>query len=147
MTHVAVGQRLNKKRPSVYLTFKEFVPRTSDENDRSKGVRLVLHNNTKWPISYGSWPEPVLKGDVSIVYIIQLETGCRVIRRHVDVITRGTLLPGNSISFVVPHDDFQNGSQIYVEFEFAWELEQGRSLPKGTSHRAYLFSHELPPLP
>ena len=53
------GQKLNPKRPGVYLTFSEFVAKTNTHP--SQGARLVLHNNTKWPIQYGKWLDPVDK--------------------------------------------------------------------------------------
>src|SRR4029077_8365654 len=98
------SQRANLRRPGVYLTFQEFVSKTASEA-HPQGVRLLLHNNTRWPIHYGEWLEPTLPGDVAMIYTIELENGCREVRRHVDVVTGGKLLPGKTVSFTLPRED------------------------------------------
>jgi len=144
---VSQSLRIDSKRPSVYLTFKDFVKQAASEAHQTEGVRLVLHNNTRWPILFGEWLEPVRWSDVPMGYVIEMEDGSFAVRRHVDVVTRGKLLPGKTISFIVPREDFPKNSRIYVEFEFSWELSKGQRLPDRTVHRAYFFSSDLPRWP
>jgi hypothetical protein len=146
---IALAQKIDRKRPGVYITFKEFVKKTAAEVNPMEGARLVLHNNTRWPIYYGTWYEPVLPGDVAMIYNIQMaENGCYDIRMHVDVVNRGNkLLPGKTVSFTVPRGDFPKGSNIFLLFEYAWELDQDNRFPGEADHRAYFISGHLPQWP
>src|SRR5947208_12639780 len=119
---VSHAQKINRNHPSVYLTFDGFVKKTADEAYASKGARLVLHNNTKWPIQYGKWLDPVLHDDVAMIYTIELEPGCRDDRKHVDVMIRGELLSGRTVSFVVPKEDLPKNSEIYCDFNYHLEF-------------------------
>jgi len=144
---VSQGQKVNRKRPSVYLTFQGFVKKTADEAYPSEGARLILHNNTQWPIQYGKWLDPALRDDVAMIYTIELEAGCRDDRMHVDVVTRGELLSGKTVSFVIPRENLPKKSEIYVEFNFSWELSKGERVRHEAVHRAYFLSSDLPPWP
>jgi hypothetical protein len=144
----AQAQKINRSQPSVYLTFKEFVKRTASEAHPSEGARLVLHNNTRWPVYYGEWLESTLPGDAALIYNIEMaEDGCFVPRRHIDVVTKGKLMPGRSVSFTVPREDFPKGSLISVMFNFSWELVREERLPKEARHRTYFNSSDLPDWP
>jgi hypothetical protein len=145
-TEVAQGQKLNRNLPSVYLTFKEFVPKTMGAYP-SQGARLVLHNNTRWPIYYGEFAEESLPGDAPVIYEIELRDGRREERGHTDTVWTRKLMPGKTISFVVPKEDFPKRSEIYVEFSFSWELNQGRPVRYEATHRAYFLSNKLPVWP
>jgi hypothetical protein len=140
------AQKLNTKRPSVFLSFGEFVKKTADVAYPSEGARLVLHNNTRWPIYYQKNYDPTA-GAASIIYIIELEDGKRDVRNRVDVVSTGKLMPGKTLSFVVPRRDFPRGSEIYVEFNFSWELDQGERVRREAVHRAYFLSSDLPSWP
>jgi hypothetical protein len=133
--------------PWRYLTFQGFVKKTASEAHPSEGARLVLHNNTRWPIYYGKWLEPTLPRDVAMGYVMELEDGCFAVRRHVDVVTTGRLSPGKAVSFTVPREDFSKISRIYVEFDFSWELDQGERDNDEAVHRAYFRSNQLPRWP
>ena len=78
-----------------------------------------------------------------MIYTIELETGCRDTRRHLDVVTGGKLLPGKTVSFTVPQEDFPKDSEIFVEFDFSWELVKGERVRNEAVHRAYFFSNDL----
>jgi hypothetical protein len=140
--HVAYSQKIDRKRPVVYLEFEQFIKNTSEPN--TEGVRLTLRNNSIWPIYYSKWLNTVLPGDVAMAYVVQLESGAWAGSRHVDVVTRGRLLPGKSATFIVPTQDLLSQSQIYVEFYFSWELQQGQVLPRETIHRAYISTSDFP---
>jgi len=79
-----------------------------------------------------------------MIYTIELPTGCRDVRRHVEVVTRGKLLAGKTASFVVRREDFSNGSAIYVGFQFSWETDHGSKVRGEAIHRAYFFASDLP---
>ena len=122
--------------------------KTASEAHPSQGARLVLHNNTRWPIRYGEWMEPALPGDVAVIYTTELDTRCLDrISRHLDVVTEGKLLPGKSVNFTVPQEDFPKYSQLFVEFDFSWELSKGERLRDEVVHRAYFLSIDLPRWP
>jgi len=140
------AQKIDKKRPSLYITFGEFVKKTADVAYPSEGARLVLHNNTRWPIYYRKDYDPTA-GGASIIYIIELEDGKRDVRNHVDVVSTSKLMPGKTLRFVVPRRDFPRGSEIYVEFNFSWELDHGERVRRESVHRAYFLSSNLPPWP
>lgn len=80
-------------------------------------ARLILHNNTRWPIYYATAYDPTVEG-AAIVYIIELEDGCRDVRNQVDVVVRNNRLPGKTLTFVVPKADFPDKSKIYINFAF-----------------------------
>lgn len=143
---LSTGQKLNPSRPGVYLTFKEFVKSNSAQS-LSEAARLVLHNNTKWPLYYGKDFDPRFPRGHSIVYIIEMETGCRDDRDHVDIVSSGKLLPGKTTSFLVPREDMPSKSEVYVEFYFVWELNHGQRVPREVVHRAYFGSRSLPAWP
>jgi hypothetical protein len=139
----APGQRLNAKRPSVYITFKEFIDKTPDPAYPSQGARLLLHNNTRWPIHYVEHYDPTVAG-AQISYIIELADGRRDERMYTSVVFGRKLMPGKTLSFVVPRGDLPEGSQIYVTFYFSWEEYRGRYEP---DHRAYFLVSRLPAWP
>src|SRR5215208_2120158 len=114
------AQKIDGKRPGVYLTFKEFVKKTAGEAYPSQGARLVLHNNTRWPIYYGRWYETTLPGDAAMIYNIEQRDGCPELRRHVEQVADVKLLPGRAVSFTVPREDFPEGSSLYVIYNFSW---------------------------
>lgn len=135
------GQTLNKKLPSVYLSFNGYL------ND-SKGMgmaRMALHNNTKWPIILTRRMGSVLDGNVPLAYTIELATGCYDPLLAVDVISRIKLMPGKTINFIVPINEFSQGSKIYVEFAFSWEKqEEEYSNLYEPIHRVYFYVRDLP---
>jgi hypothetical protein len=141
------GQKITQKRPSVYLTFQGFVKKTASEADPSDGARMLLHNNTRWTILYGEWLERALPGDVAMIYTVELENGCMGGKRHFDVVTVGKLLPGKSVSFTVPREDFPKNSEIFVEVDYSWELVKGERVRNEAVHRTYFLSSALPAWP
>jgi hypothetical protein len=146
-TKTTQGQKIDRQHPGVYLTFQRFVKKTADEAYPTEGARLVLHNNTRWPIFYGKWIEPVLPRDIAMAYMIETEAGCFAGGRHVDVVTSGLLSPGRTVSFTVPRGDFPKNTRIYVEFGFSWELDHGERDSDEAVHRAYFRSNQLPRWP
>src|SRR2546421_612987 len=93
------AQKLNRNRPGVYITFKEIVEKTADENNPREGARLVLHNNTRWPIYYREESERALPSDVAMAYEAQQEDGRYEWQGHIDVEFTSKEMPGKSVSF------------------------------------------------
>jgi hypothetical protein len=139
------AQKLNSKRPSVYITFEDFDEKTQGAHP-SQGARLLLHNNTRWPVHYYMHYDPVIAAG-QIAYVIELADGQRDERTYSGVILGGKLMPGKTLTLVVPRGNFPKGSQIYVEFNFSWELPGGDAIRNETVHRAYFLSNDLPPWP
>lgn len=144
---ISQGQKINRKRPSVYLTFRGFVPKTAEGMPASQGGRLVLHNNTQWPVYYGKWLEPTLPGDVPMIYNIEQANGCIEERRHTEVVETSKLMPGKTVSFVVPREDFPKGSNIFVRFWFSWEVSPEKGYGEEVEHRTYFYLRYLPNWP
>jgi hypothetical protein len=140
------AQKLNTKKPSVYLTFKEFAT-SSNGGSPSQIARLILHNNSRWPIQLGEWMEPTLSGDAALIYTVELDNGCFGGRRHIDVVTTRKLMPGKSLSFTVPRSDLPKYSELFVGFNFSWELTNAGRLRDEVIHRAYFLSIALPGWP
>src|SRR5262245_17634662 len=85
VTQLANAQKLNRNRPSVYITFKEFLEKTPDPAHPSQGARLEVHNNTRWPIYFTEHYDPTVAGS-QISYLIEREDGCPELRRYSDVV-------------------------------------------------------------
>ena len=68
-------------------------------------------------------------------------------RRHVEVVMTGKLMPGTSVSFVVPKYDFPEGSNIFLSFNYAWELDRGERVRDEARHHVYFISGYLPAWP
>jgi len=141
---VTLAQKLNPKRPSVYLTFKEFIAKTPDPAYPSQGARLTVHNNTRWPIYFWEHYDPTVAGAQIAYNIIDVTNGCRIERMYSDVVFHRKLAPGKTLDFVVPRGDFPAHSKIYVPFYFSFEEFAGRKEPE---HQADFLPSELPPWP
>jgi hypothetical protein len=141
------AQKLNRNRPGVYITFKEFVKKTADENNPQEGARLVLHNNTRWPIYYHEESERALPGDVAMAYKAQQEDGRYEWLGHIDVVFTSKLMPGKSVSFTVPRENFPERGLIYVTFTYSWEMDGEHFFPGEAEHQAEFVTGELPHWP
>lgn len=145
-TTVSQGQKIDRKRPSVFISFDSFVKKKAAPGYSSEAARLILHNNTRWPIYYEKNYDP-MAGAGSIIHVIEFVDGKRDVIGRIDVVSQGKLMPGESLSFLVPRREFPNGSQIYVEFNFSWELNEGETVRREVVHRAYFLTSDLPPWP
>jgi len=146
ISRISYAQKINRKLPSVYITFKEFIAKTPDPAYPSQGAHLLIHNNTRWPIVYWTHYDPTVAG-AAISYIIEKEDGSREERSYVDAVSRAKLMPGRTLSLIVPRHDFPENSQIYVEFSFSWELSNDDLVRNESVHRAYFLSSNLPAWP
>jgi hypothetical protein len=142
------GQRLDRNKPTIYISFKEFVRErgANAEQHSVEGVRFAFHNNTRWIIYYHAIPKASLPGDVPLIYKIEQQSGCPDNRHLIgDMVVTDKLNPGKSISFVVPRGHLLDGGKIYVEFNYSWELISGRPVhPQELRHRVYFASMDLP---
>jgi hypothetical protein len=147
-TNLTLAQKINPKRPAVYIIFRDFVAKTPDPAYPSQGARLVLHNNTRWAIFYTGHYDPTVAGE-QIIYIIELADGQRDERKYVDVVRSGIkIMSGKTLTFMVPRADFPKGSKIYVEFSFSWDhVSAENNIGDATVHRAYFRANDLPKWP
>lgn len=144
LTTYASAQIIDKRKAGVYLEFKDLIHNDSKKKDEVVGVRLVFRNNTRWPVFYVKLSESSLAPDVPMSYIIEKDNGCREERLKIDVIFRSKLMPGKSVSFKVPKEDFISGHKIYVAFAFSWEKPLGKEIhPDESTHRAYFSTFDL----
>ncbi len=140
------GQKIDRKRPSVFIAFSEFVEKQMNGASRSVSAKFVLHNNTRWPIYYDKNYDPIV-GAGAVIYTIELEDGKRDSPTRVDVVSKGKVMPGGSISFIVPQTALTNARQMYVDFNFSWEMSQGRTVRREAFHQAYYVISNMPPWP
>lgn len=140
------GQKIDRKRPSVFIAFAEFVEIMADGANPSVGAKFVLHNNTRWPIFYDKNYDPTV-GAGAVIYTIELEDGKRDFVSRVDVVSKGKIMPGATVSFIVPRGVLTNARQIYVDFNFSWELTQARTVRREAFHQAYFVTSDLPHWP
>jgi hypothetical protein len=141
------GQRIDRTKPTVYISFREFVSEIETNATRNAGgVRFTFHNNTRWIIYYRAIPKATLPGDVPLIYKIEQQSGCPDYKYWIgDMVVTDKLSPGKSISFVVPRDHLPEGGKIYVEFNYPWELISGRPVhSQELTHRVYFSSTDLP---
>jgi len=138
------AQKINFRRPSVYITFKEFIAKTPDPAYPSPGVRLTVHNNTRWSIYFWEHYDPTVASAQIAYNIIDVRNGCRIERNYTDVVSHRKLAPGKTLDFVVPRGDFPESSKIYVPFYFSFEEFTGRKEPE---HQADFLPSELPRWP
>src|SRR5690348_13459735 len=78
---VSQGQKIDRKRPSVFISFDSFVKKKAAPGHPSEAARLILHNNTRWPIYYEKNYDPMV-GAGSIIHVIEFVDGKR------DVVSR-----------------------------------------------------------
>lgn len=141
------AQKINKTKPGVYVTFRELVNAVGSDLRPIEGARLVLHNNTRWPIRYGEWMERALPGDSSVIYSVELLGGSIARTTHSDVVTNARLAPGKSVTFTVKRVDLPKDGAIFVQFDYSWELFRGDPVRNEAEHRAYFLSMDLPRWP
>ena len=140
----ASAQIIDKRKAGIYLEFKELIHKDSKKKDEVDGVRLVFRNNTRWPVFYVKLTEPSLAPDVPMSYIIEKGNGCREERLKIDVILISKLMPGKSVSFAIPKEDFTPEHKIYIEFAYSWEKPLKKELhPDEATHRAYFSTFDL----
>lgn len=134
--------RLNASKPTVYISLRDTMTAAND-ND---GVRLELHNNTRWKIICYLTPVQARSGNLPIIYKVEDDKRNPVYSNHSgDVVFQQTVLPGKSIPFVVSKEHLKQGYSIFVEFNYAWEIRNGIS-PYGTepNHRVFYGWYDLP---
>lgn len=138
--------RLVANKPTVYITFKGVVSEAKGTGPNEQRFRLELHNNTKWTLSCYLVPQPISPGDSAVMYQATAVDGARVIHRSTsDVLIPKPIESGKSVSFSVPSEHLAKGYQIFVEFNYEWEIRDDIS-PYGLepSHRVYFSNSGLP---
>jgi hypothetical protein len=146
----SIGQvRLNKDKPTVYLTYERSGPRAPLTNGESrKGIWLKLHNNTKsrLVLRVGGVPNPSY-GDAVVFYEVERTDGSGFTpigyRSHVASVIK--VKSGNSLLFSLPQEHLAKGLAIRVRYNFDWDLRKSSSLTGNEPYRSVTFaSSDLP---
>jgi len=135
--------RLNASKPTVYLSFQQRIFPTTEGKEE---LQLSLHNNTRWNIIYYLAPEIARPGTVPVVYKVEDDKRSQVfINLTGDVVFQEKLAPGKSISFVVAREHLNHGYQVYVEFNYEWEIRDHISpYSSEPNHRVYFGWYDMP---
>lgn len=127
---------LNPKRPSVYI-------QSLSTKDNGEQLRLELHNNSRWTISFCSGNADKYSGDIRIVYEIKKQfirgrigrgTGSNSVNSSKqkeetipngfstgDTCTPFNLASGKSVKFSIPRSHISEKFFIEIEFWYDWE--------------------------
>lgn len=141
--------RLNKKRPTVYLTYERSGVRPPLFNGESnKRIWLRLHNNTKWKLvlRVNGVPDSSY-GDAIVFYEVERTEGSGFTpigySSHVASIIK--LKGGNSLVFSLPQEHLEKGLAIRVRYNYEWELHENDSLSSNEPCHSVTFnSSDLP---
>lgn len=144
--------RLDKNRPSVYITLEREGERAPLRNtESSQGVWLRLHNNTAWVITLDGFEVPNRGyGDIGVFDEIVsnvTDDGLEIIRGgygppHVSSTVK--LKAGKSILFSLPKEHLSENYAIRFEFSYGWEDEDDVYAGREAKHYVYFFSSQLP---
>jgi hypothetical protein len=137
--------RIDKERPSVFLTFDRAGQREPLKASESpKAVWLRLHNNTRWPIMVFSRSAPSDKyGDALLFFDVVLE-GKVIIEDKCHTCSFSNIEPGRSLLFSLPSDSLSKDQGIRVLFNYGWEKQNDVLSGREPEHYAYFYSSQLP---
>ncbi len=121
--------RIDKRLPSVYLSFEKFGPRKPRyPSESEQGVWLRLNNNSCWEITVKTFGVTSEYGDVGLFYDVRRDLRSSndlkvpVGYRIADISSVRTLKPGGSLVFSIPREHLVPGLYILVGFSYEWEL-------------------------
>jgi len=137
----ALGVRLSKTHPSVYITFdrRGKIADPGGTGEIRDTVWLRLRNNMRWPIVLDmNGVASEAYGDASLFYDV-LSEGNIVSTDRCHVCSFNPLPPGHSIRFIVPLKDLAKGFSIRVKFTYSWEDSSDN-----IEHFVYFYSSSLP---
>ena len=155
-----VGIKINKKQPSVYITFERFGKRTPLRDDESgEGVYLRLHNNLRYSIRFCAFgisdeAERLIAyskdTQMGINYDVELNPVGRTQRRPEIDVPLGypiggscfyyELKGGKAMMFAIPKEHLIQGVSLKLGFSYEWEEEW----EKRPTHFVYFNSLDIP---
>jgi hypothetical protein len=136
--------RLNKKHPTVYLTFEKTGKALNDSTGVTEElVWLKLHNNTRWRIwiqaSGGKNYE-----EARLYYNIFDKDGNIKERRGCHVCSIIPLSSSRSILFTVPLEYFTGAAGLELSFSYDWEREFDETYSKREpTHSVYFYTRNF----
>ena len=143
------GGRLNKEKPSIYITFVKTEKKTPlYVNEGEDRIWLRVHNNIRWNISIPSSAANKGYGDFSPFYEIEpIEDGITDIPvgHRAGHFSGTTVLPsGRSMTFSIPKEHLAENLRIRLSFNFEWEDKNDINYDREAKHFVYFFSSNLP---
>jgi hypothetical protein len=154
------GIKIDKKQPSVYVTFEKFGKRMPLRDDESgEGVYLRIHNNLRYAIRFCAFGISD-EAEQLIAYSKDTQMGINydVVQNPVGITQRQpkidvpsgypiggichyfNLAGGKSLLFAVPKEHLIQGVSIKIEFSYDWE-EEWEDRP---THFVYFNSLDIP---
>lgn len=139
--------RIERKRPSVYITFERAGQlKSPDPGDEKERVWLRLHNNTRWPLMLDMSAVPSAEyGDAGLFYD-ELSKGEVIFRMQCHVCTLNSLGPRRSLVFSIPRTDLAKEGAIRVKFSYSWEDQNDVAGGREVEHHVYFNGSQLPQL-
>ena len=120
--------KLNKKKPSVYISLVRVgKPKSSSDDQSREFVWLRLNNNTRWAIGLDASGENNKESDASLYYDIVGEDDTVLESRRCHVCSRILLGSGKSLVFSIPKEDLTEKSYLELRFSFDWQNDEGSS--------------------
>lgn len=165
MVRTKTDLRLDKEKPSVFVSFDHFGKREPLESGESnEGVWLRLHNNTRTSIFFASFSVPKSLGEVGMFYDIVSasyasnyhDPSVPTSPAKVQDLPVGyplghtssayLLRPGETVLFSVPREHLPESVGLRINFNYEWELEgEMESVRKGEpKHFVFFYSSRLP---
>ena len=158
-----IGVKIDKKQPSIYITFEKYEKRTPLREDESdNGIYLRIHNNLRYAIRFCAFGISE-EAEQLIAYSKDTQTGINydVVQNPVGRTQRQpkidvpsgyptggichyyNLVGGKSLLFAVPKEHLIEGVSLKIEFSYDWE-EESEDRP---THFVYFNSLDIPKLP
>ena len=141
--------RLERKKPSVYITFARAGQlKSPDPGDEKERVWLRLHNNTRWPLMLDMSAVPSAEyGDAGLFYD-ELSKGEVIFSMQCHVCTLNSLEPHRSLVFSIPRTDLaKEEGAIRVKFSYSWEDQNDVAGGREVEHHVYFYASQLPKSP
>ena len=137
--------RINRKYPTVYLTFERI--RKVIGTEQEERIWLRLHNNARWGIRTEASGEDKALGDAKLYFDIlsDRETLKKSFGCHVCSIT--TLGPGKSILFSLPREYLSGAFALRINFSYEWEDDTDLFPMHEPTHFVFFYSRDLPKTP
>lgn len=147
------SSRFDKEKPTIYIKV---------ECQNRATVRLRLYNNTRWAVAIPTFSQYVNPKKVATIKLINGETALALpndrdissiyyyvekdgAQENIDVpklnysdsFTPSWIPSDDSIFFTVPKEHLKKGLQIYVSFNYEWEINRQGIIHNEPQHRVF----------
>lgn len=144
--------RVNKKKPSVYISFERKGKRPPlFAGESSEGIWLRLHNNTKWNILIAAFGIADIKGETGVYYELEstsidqndnLDPPVGYAVGHLSSYT--IIKSAKSILFSVPREHLPKNIKLKIEISYDWENLDDVMADREPKHFVYFYSSKIP---